>query len=141
MATVERFEDLVAWKTARELVREVYRHTRAGPLARDFPLRDQLCRAAISIMANIAEGFERGGDREFLKFLGIAKGSCGELRSLVVIAFDQNYLTADQRDDLQHRSSEVSRQIAGLMKYLNASSRPGRRLGANTESITDSKLP
>jgi four helix bundle protein len=129
MATVERFEDLVAWQAARELTNAVYRCSSQGLLAKDYPLRDQLRRSAISIMANIAEGFERGGDEEFLQFLGIAKGSCGEVRSLLVIATDQGYITDPDAESIDKSCQKIGRMIAGLMRYLDESPRPGRRLG------------
>ena len=81
MATIKRFEDIEAWKKARELTREVYRHSKVGPFSKDFGLRDQIRRAAVSVMSNIAEGFERGGNKEFMQFLAIAKGSVGEIES------------------------------------------------------------
>ena len=129
MATVERFEDLVVWKAARELTNAVYRCSNQGSFAKDYPLRDQLRRAAISIMANIAEGFERGGDKEFLQFLGIAKGSCGEVRSLIVIASDQGYVAQAEANSIGRSCLEIGRMVAGLMRYLDQSRRTGRRLG------------
>lgn len=93
MANIERFEDVVAWQKGRELVRVIYRLTKLTEFSKDFALRDQIRRAAISITSNIAEGFERGGTREFIQFLGHAKGSCGELRSQLYIALDETYLT------------------------------------------------
>ncbi len=92
MATIKRFEDIEAWQEARELVRELYRITSAGPFARDFGLKDQVRRAGVSIMSGIAEGFERDGNKEFLQFLSISKGSCGEVRSDLYVAEDQGYL-------------------------------------------------
>ena len=92
MARLERFEDVDAWKVARELTKSVYQVTAAGEFARDFGLRDQIRRAAVSIPSNIAEGFERGGNKEFLQFLSQAKGSCGEIRAQLYVALDQLYL-------------------------------------------------
>jgi four helix bundle protein len=77
---IESFEDIVSWQKARELTNCIYRHTKRGEFARDYGLRDQIRRASTSIMSNIVEGFERGGDKEFLQFLSTAKGSCGEVR-------------------------------------------------------------
>jgi four helix bundle protein len=121
MATLERFEDLDAWKKARELTKSVYQVTSAGEFARDFGLRDQIRRAAVSVMSNIAEGFERDGSKEFLQFLSQAKGSCGEVRAQLYVAFDQAYLTDVQLHGLIEKAMEVSRLIAGLMKYLSTS--------------------
>ncbi len=140
MATVERFEDLVVWKAARELASAVYRCSNQGSLAKDYPLRDQLRRAAISVMANIAEGFERGGDREFVQFLGFAKGSCGEVRSLLVIANDQGYITDADAGSIAKLCQKIARMIAGLMSYLDNSPRAGRRLGtASTRGTSNEK--
>jgi four helix bundle protein len=81
MSTIERFEDIEAWKLARKLTSLIYEVSAARDFSRDFALRDQIRRASISIVSNIAEGFERDGDREFLQFLSVAKGSCGEVRA------------------------------------------------------------
>src|SRR5881409_520330 len=80
MAKIRKFEDIESCKRARKLANEIYNVTAAGRFTRDFGLRDQIRRASISILSNIAEGFERGGDKEFLQFLSVAKGSCGETR-------------------------------------------------------------
>lgn len=85
---VERFEDLIAWQKVRLLTAEIYRVTSQGSFARDFGLRDQICRAAVSVMSNIAEGFERNRAAEFHQYLSIAKASCGEVRSQLYVAFD-----------------------------------------------------
>jgi four helix bundle protein len=94
-SAVRSFEDLVAWQVARELVREIYRETSSGNFARDFGLRDQIRRASVSVISNIAEGFERGGNKEFIQFLYHAKGSCGEVRTQLYVAWDLDYLTED----------------------------------------------
>lgn len=114
MAKIERFEDLEAWKLARELARTVYRVSSVGEFARDFALRDQIRRAAVSILSNIAEGFERGGDKEFLQFLATAKGSCGEVRSQLYVALDQLYIDDEQFKSVSGEALEVSRMISGL---------------------------
>src|SRR5262249_2573056 len=119
MATLERFEDLDAWRKARELVNVIYKVSGAGEFARDFGLRDQIRRAAISVLSNIAEGFERDGNKEFLQFLSLAKGSCGEIRAQLYVAFDQAYISEVQFRDLGEQTLRVSRLIAGLMRYLN----------------------
>jgi four helix bundle protein len=93
MPRIRRFEDLEAWKIARATVQDIYTVSRKGAFSRDFGLRDQICRSAVSVMANIAEGFERDGDREFVNYLSIAKGSAGETRSLLYVAMDQGYIT------------------------------------------------
>jgi len=127
MATLRRFEDLDAWKEARELTKAVYRITSVGEFARDYGLRDQIRRATISIMSNIAEGFERGGDKEFLQFFSIAKGSCREIRAQLYAAFDQAYLSEVQFQDLVEKVTTISRLLAGLMKYLQTSSLRGSK--------------
>ncbi len=113
-----RFEEIESWKRARKLTNEIYQSTSRGQFARDFGLRDQIRRAAVSILSNIAEGFERGGNREFLRFLAIAKGSCGEVRAQLYVAFDQNYLSLEAFDRLSRDAIEVGRLIFGLMRYL-----------------------
>lgn len=100
MATVQRFEELVCWKKARELNRRVYSICRGGALARDFGLCDQMRRASISVMSNIAEGFERGGRKEFIQFLAVAKGSAGELRAQFVSLLDVGYVDEKTHHDL-----------------------------------------
>jgi four helix bundle protein len=97
---IERFEDLIAWQKARALTRCIYDVTRQGPFSRDFGLSRQIQRAAVSIMSNIAEGFERNNPGEFHQFLSIAKGSCAELRSQLYVAVDVGYLTQVTRDEL-----------------------------------------
>jgi len=127
MAKIERFEDLEGWKIARELTRVVYKISSVGEFARDFGLRDQLRRASVSILSNIAEGFERGGDKEFLQFLAMAKGSCGEVRSQLYVAFDQSYINEKQFKDISDKAVEVSQIISGLIKYLRQSKMRGNK--------------
>ena len=127
MAKITKFEDIESWKRARSFVNEVYRITATGKFARDFGLRDQIRRAAISILSNIAEGFERGGDNEFLQFLSIAKGSCGDARAQLYIAFDQNYISLTEFEMLTKSTNQVSQLIAGLMKYLRQSTLRGSK--------------
>ena len=114
MSRVERFEDLIAWQKARELTRAVYQVTRQGPFAKDFGLAGQLQRAAVSIMSNIAEGFDRGGRAEFHQFLSTAKASCAETRSLLYAALDAAYLDQPTFDRLLAQAEEVARIISGL---------------------------
>ncbi|MDP2842635.1 MAG: four helix bundle protein [Acetobacterium sp.] len=86
------FEDLEVWKTARELTNRIYGITADGSFSKDYGLRDQIRRAAVSVMSNIAEGYERGGNQELIQFLSIAKGSSGEVRSQLYVAMDQEYI-------------------------------------------------
>jgi four helix bundle protein len=127
MAKIERFEDLTSWQKARELNRLVYDATRKAAFAKDFGLRDQIRRASVSVMSNIAEGFERSGDREFIQFLSHAKGSCGEVRCQLYAALDEKYLTDPEFRELYGRSVEVSRLISGFMRYLNRSELQGSK--------------
>jgi four helix bundle protein len=123
MAKIERFEDIEGWKRARVLTRQVYKTTNTGEFARDFGLRDQIRRACVSIMSNIAEGFERGGgDKEFARYLSIAKGSAGEVRAQLYVALDVGYLTQAEFDELTQLASEISRLLSAFMQYLNGSS-------------------
>jgi four helix bundle protein len=111
---VERFEDLIAWQRARELTRAIYVLSRDGSLARDFSLADQMKRASVSIMANIAEGFERSRLGEFHQFLSIAKASCGELRSHIYVAYDAGYIDTPTFNRLLQSTEEAGRIIGGL---------------------------
>lgn len=108
------FESLRVWHDARRLSVAIYAAARAGQFARDFGLRDQICRAAISIMSNIAEGFERGSGREFLQFLKVAKGSAGEVRSQLYAAEDLGYLEPEAAQALRKQAASIARQIAWL---------------------------
>ena len=115
---MRRFEDLDAWKISRELVKTVYTLTLGDCFRQDFGVVDQIRRAAVSVMSNIAEGFERDSDKEFIRFLFIARGSVGEVRSLLYVALDQGYLSGPEFDavhDLCIRSAQV---IWGLIRYL-----------------------
>ena len=114
MATIKRFEDLIAWQKARQLVKEIYQLTAERAFNRDFGLRDQLRRASVSIMSNIAEGFDRGGRAEFHQFLVIAKASCAEVRSQLYVAKDAGYITKDTFPKLMDNVNEVTRLVSGL---------------------------
>jgi four helix bundle protein len=127
MAKISRFEDIESWKRARMLTNEIYTITSSGTFSRDFALRDQIRRAAISILSNIAEGFERGGDNEFLQFLSVAKGSCGEARAQLYVALDQAYISPAQFETLSKTANDVSQLISGLMKYLRQSNLRGSK--------------
>src|SRR5215467_11530942 len=120
MATVQRFEDLHVWQQARALVREVYKLTKKRVFSRDFALRDQITRAAISSMSNIAEGFERGTRKEFIQFLNVAKGSNGEVRSQLYVALDQEYIDSKMFEKLRESALALSRRIAKFIAYLQS---------------------
>ncbi len=127
MATIEKFEDVLAWQKGRELTQNIYRHSRRGEFAKDFALRDQMRRAAISITSNIAEGFERGGNKEFIQFLSHSKGSCGEVRSQLYVALDESYLTDDEFTELYELCLEIGRLLDGFTNYLQRTEIKGRK--------------
>lgn len=120
MATISRFEEIEAWQTAREVTRLVYALTQEGVFARDFGLRDQMRRAAVSIMSNIAEGFESRTQRMFIEYLGRAKASAGELRAQTYIGHDVGYLSDAQFAQLLDLVDKNSRQISRFMSYLES---------------------
>jgi four helix bundle protein len=114
MSKIEEFEDFIAWQKARELTRAVYEATRQGAFAKDYGLSGQIQRAAVSIMSNIAEGFERGNPREFQQFLSIAKASCAEVRSQLYVALDAGYLNEVSFQKLMVLAKETGKVVGGL---------------------------
>ncbi len=112
---IEKFEDINSWQKSKELVLKTYK---AFSRNCDYSFRDQIQRAVISIMNNIAEGFERGGNKEFRYFLFIAKGSCAEYRSMLYIADELGYISKEEFDEMYNLSLEISRLISGLIKTL-----------------------
>jgi four helix bundle protein len=135
MSTIERFEDIEAWKRARELTRKIYGCSRAGAFSRDFALKDQMRRAAVSAMSNIAEGFERDGTQEFIHFLSVAKGSSGEVRSQLYVALDEGYITQDQFADLYNDAAAVGKMAAGFIEYLQRTKWRGNKFRKPTTTI------
>jgi len=127
MGAIERFEDIEAWQKSRELTKEIYAVSNEGAFSKDFGLRDQIRRASVSVMSNIAEGYERSGNREFGQFLAQAKGSCGEVRAQLYAALDQGYLDKPTFDHLTDTAVQISRMLAGLMKYLRTSELKGSK--------------
>lgn len=119
MAKIENFEDIEAWQKARELTKQIYALSNDGQFARDFGLRDQIRRASVSIMSNIAEGFERGGDVEFRRFLIIAKGSAGEVKAQLYVALDAGLIDKTIFDSLYKMTNEIGNLIGGFVKYLS----------------------
>jgi four helix bundle protein len=117
---ITRFEDLECWKDARDIVNSVYCVCRADGFKRDYSLTDQVKRAAISVMANIAEGFSRKGNKEFIQFLYIAKSSAAELQSHLYVALDQGYVKKEQFNILYEDIDKVQRKISNFIKYLNS---------------------
>ena len=127
MATVKKFEDLEIWQKARGLTREIYSISSVGEFAKDYGLKDQIRCSSVSIISNISEGFERDGNKEFLQFLSLAKGSCGELRAQLYVALDQQYIGQEAFDNISEKALELSRIISGLIKYLKGSSKKGKK--------------
>jgi four helix bundle protein len=127
MANIEKLEDIQAWQKARVLCCEIYRITEQGSFARDYGLRDQIRRASVSVLSNIAEGFERGGNKEFLNFLSIAKGSSGEVRAQLYVALDCGFISEQEFEHLNSLCCEISRLINGLMRYLAQSNYKGSK--------------
>jgi four helix bundle protein len=127
MATINRFEDLKVWQSARELSKDIFVLTSRQPFSNDFRFRDQIRAAAGSVMDNIAEGFERSSQYEFINFLGIAKGSAGEVQSQLYLAFDQLYISREDFEKLIDRYKQLAEQIAAFIKYLNKSEVRGQK--------------
>jgi len=135
MPTITRFEDIEAWKTARELTRMVYALTEQGQFAKDFGLKNQIQRASVSVMSNIAEGFESRTQAKFIDYLGHAKASAGEVRSQLYIALDLKYVTQEQFNQVFDLADKASRQIARFIAYLEThpQSRQVREEGSEYE--------
>jgi four helix bundle protein len=133
MASFRTFSDIDAWQKARELTGLVYAATKAGAFAKDFALRDQIRRASVSIMANIAEGFGRSGSGEFIQFLAVAKGSACEVISHVYVAFDQGYIGRSEFERLNNLGERTVNLIGGLMKYLQQSNIKGAKYKRENE--------
>jgi four helix bundle protein len=119
---IESFEDLRVWQNRMELVKQVYIITNEGKLSKDFGLRDQLRRSSVSIPTNIAEGFERASRKEYVNFLNIAKGSAGEVRSLLRVAMEVGYMEQSTYSQLYDRVRELSRMLFKQIQSINANS-------------------
>jgi four helix bundle protein len=122
---IEKFEDIVAWQKARELTKDIYELTSIGKFEKDFSLKDQIRRCSISIASNIAEGFERGGNKEFIHFLYIAKGSCAELRAQLYIASDLLYINDVEFNNAYNKAIEINKLLYGFISYLKNSNLKG----------------
>ena len=120
MTAISRFEDIRAWQTARELTRRIYLASNQGAFARDYGLRDQMRRASVSMMSNIAEGFESDTQAQFIRFLGYAKASAGELRAQLYVALDAGYLTKDDFDALFDLAEKAAGQLSRFVAYLKS---------------------
>lgn len=132
MATINKFEDLQIWQLARELSKQVFELSSKEPFSKDYRFRDQIRAAAGSVMDNIAEGFERSGQFEFVSFLSIAKGSAGEVRSQLYRACDQQYITGSELEGLVIKYNNLAEQIAGFIKCLNKSEIRGQKFKDRT---------
>ena len=124
---IERFEDLEIWQEARELCKRIFEITSISPFCSDFKFRDQIRASSGSVMDNIAEGFERGGNKEFIQFLSVAKGSCGEVRSQSYRAFDYQYINQDILNELISRTTQLSKKISSFITYLKKSEFKGSK--------------
>ena len=127
MSGKQSFEDLIAWQKARELVTRIYLVTRNELFRKDRSLSSQICRASVSVMSNVAEGFEREGDKEFIQFLSQAKASSGEVRSQLYVALDLGYVTEEEFNNLYNTAHEASRVISGLIGYQKKSEFKGSK--------------
>jgi four helix bundle protein len=123
MTAITRFEDIEAWKVSRQLTNSVYAHTNQIGFNHDFGLRDQICRASVSVMSNIAEGFESRTDVQFINFLGMARASAGEVRAQLYIALDQKYISEEQFKETFALAQTCACQISNFVKYLEANPR------------------
>jgi len=131
MPTVKQFEDLNVWKASRSLVNLIYENTRTQTFSRDFALRDQIRKAAISVMSNIAEGLDSGYDAEFIRFLGFSFRSTGEVQSQLYTALDQGYVTLEEFQSAYDKAVDVRKQIRSLISYLTTNKRSGRQIREN----------
>lgn len=131
---VKNFEDLEIWKDARALTIAIYLLTKNPKFAKDFGMRDQIRRAVVSIMSNIAEGFERGGNQEFIQFLYVAKASCGEVRSQLYVAMDQSYIAQKDCEELTKSFRRLSIMISNLIDYLKRSGMKGAKFSGSSRS-------
>ena len=139
MPTIQRFEEIRAWQTARELTRQIYSTSNLGDFARDFGLRDQLRRASVSILSNIAEGFESDTQALFLRYLGLAKASSGEVRAQLYVAQDAAYISDQEFKALYDLADKCSRQLSQFITYLK--SNPHRRHLRESHIEYDLNLP
>ena len=120
MSRIEKFEDIIAWQKALDLSNLIYQYTNNTLFAKDFGLKDQIRRASVSVVSNIAEGFERESNNQFIYFLVIAKASAGELRSQLYIAKNQNYISEQEFQIIINKVLEVSKTISGFISYLRS---------------------
>lgn len=140
MSRIEKFEDLKIWQKAREVNLQIYKLSNKGTFSKDFGLRDQIRKASVSILSNIAEGFERNGNKEFNQFLSISKASAGEVRSQLYIAFDLEYISNSEFTEALNGLIEVSKMISGLMNYLKTTEIKGSKFMEDAVSYGTAEL-
>lgn len=141
MSTFRSFEEIDAWRLARILARQIYIESGRAIGARDFSLQDQMRKSAVSIMANIAEGFERSGTKEFIQFLSLAKGSTGELKSHLFISYDLGYFDKRMFLNLTSQTNVVAAKIGALIQYLRKSSFRGSKFQSSHKAIQPTRNP
>ena len=139
MATITTFEELGIWQKARELCKDVWALTQKGSFSRDFGLKDQINRSSGSCMDNIAEGFERDGNKEFGQFLSFSKGSVGETRSQMYRALDRGHVTQDEFDKVFFKCKDTSKDIGNFMRYLRSTDIKGNKFPRKLSTVIDQK--
>lgn len=137
MATFKKFEEIEAWNRARKLTNGIYQATDDRKFSRDFALKDQIRRASVSIMSNIAEGHDRSGTGEFVQFLAMAKGSAAEVRCQLYVALDRGYINESDFLALSDLATETGSMIGGLMKYLRRSGYKGNKYRPSSDVAVD----
>ena len=137
MAGITRFEEIEGWKTSRQLTNMIYKLTEQGAFAKDYGLKDQIRRASVSIMSNIAEGFESRTDIQFINYLGHAKASAGEVRSQLYIALDLKYISQEQFNEAYELADKSARQVNRFAAYLESSPRDKRLREGSADYNTD----
>ena len=120
MAQYNDFEDLPIWQDARVVAKEVYKLTQSSEFSRDYGLKDQIQRASVSVVSNIAEGFDYGSNKQFVHYLNIAKASASEVRAQLILAMDVGYVSEEKQAELKTKLKQLSKQIAGFINYLES---------------------
>ncbi|MCO4820606.1 MAG: four helix bundle protein [Flavobacteriaceae bacterium] len=136
MGTVKRFEDLEVWRESRKLVKSIHESTSNPPFSKDFTLKDQILRSSSSVMDNIAEGFDRDGNKEFIHFLTISKGSLSETKSQLYRALDFNYISKEEFEKKYELADTIGKQIGGFIKYLQQAQYRGNKFKEPDENYS-----